>query len=101
MADGGKLTDEADDFFRTLPGVDYPQALVDGYPRIANKIVELRYHKDMLRKYFDGLLTDERGGRQGFPFAVLVNVQSLYDAMVGISDGFVSDTGKWQALKKR
>lgn len=54
----------------------------------------LRGNKEALRVYFEGLLTDDRGGRQGFPFPVIVNIQSLYDTMVGISDGFI-DTGRF------
>lgn len=77
------LSNEADDFFRTLPGNEYPQALVDKYPRIANTIVELRFDRAKLANYFQSLLNDSRGGRQGFPFAVLKELQSLHDLMLG------------------
>lgn len=83
MSDDVVLAPEADDFFRTLPGPDYPQALVDQYPRIANTIVELRFDREKLDKYFQSLLNDSRGGRQGFPFAVLKELQSLHDLMLG------------------
>jgi tankyrase len=85
--DAAELSPEADDFFRTLPGDEYPQALVDHYPRIANTIVELRYDRPKLEKYFQSLLNDSRGGRQGFPFSVLMNLQSLHDVMVGGESG--------------
>ena len=87
MADEVELSGEADDFFRTLPGDEYPQALVDQYPRIANTIVELRYDRAKLEAYFQSLLNDSRGGRQGFPFAVLMNLQSLHDVMLGSESG--------------
>ncbi|MGQ0751750.1 MAG: hypothetical protein ACT4PS_14550 [Betaproteobacteria bacterium] len=87
MADEVELSGEADDFFRTLPGDEYPQALVDQYPRIANTIVELRYDRAKLEAYFQSLLNDSRGGRQGFPFAVLMNLQNLHDVMLGSESG--------------
>lgn len=83
MAEFVELAQEADDFFRTLPGDQYPQALVDQYPRIANTIVELRYDQPKLANYFQSLLNDARGGRVGFPFAVLMNLQNLKDLMIG------------------
>jgi hypothetical protein len=90
MADAPKGIDPAAEaFYRKLPEADYPKALIEGYPRIADKIFSLRANKEALRVYFDSLLTDDRGGRQGFPFPVIVNVQGLYDSMVGISDGFI------------
>lgn len=90
MADAPKPIDPAAEaFYRKLPEGDYPKALIEGYPRIADKIFSLRTSKEALRVYFDSLLTDDRGGRQGFPFPVIVNIQGLYDTMVGISDGFV------------
>lgn len=87
MADETELSMEADDFFRKLPGDQYPQALVDQYPRIANSIVEFRFDRAKLEGYFQSLLNDARGGRQGFPFSVLMELQNLRDLMLG------SDTG--------
>lgn len=83
MPEDVELSAEADDFFRTLPGNEYPQALVDQYPRIANTIVELRYDHGKLAPYFQSLLNDTRGGRVGFPFAVLKDLQGLKDLMLG------------------
>jgi hypothetical protein len=61
--------------------------LVDQYPRIANTIVELRYERAKLENYFQSLLNDARGGRQGFPFSVLMNLQTLRDVMLGSESG--------------
>lgn len=83
MPEQADLSQEADDFFRTLPGDQYPQALVDQYPRIANTIVELRYDQGKLAGYFQSLLNDTRGGRVGFAFAVLKDLQNLKDLMLG------------------
>lgn len=87
MEEGVELSMEADDFYRTLPGDQYPQALVDQYPRIANTIVELRYDRAKLKEYFTTLLNDSRGGRQGFPFAVLKDLQNVHDLLVGDDTG--------------
>ena len=77
------LTGEADDYFRTLPGLIYPQALVNYFPRIANKIVDLRYDPPHLEVYFDSLLNDRRGDRQGFPHEVLRNIHHLRERILG------------------
>lgn len=82
-----ELTQEADDFFRTLPGDQYPQALVDQYPRIANMIVELREDRAKLKSYFDSLLNDSRGGRHGFPFKVMLDIQNLRDVLLPSEPG--------------
>ena len=83
MSENAELSQEADSYFRTLQGKDYPQALVQNYPRIANTIVELREERTKLTQYFDSLLNDTRGGRQGFPFSVLMDLQNLRDLMLG------------------
>ena len=83
-------------YLRAVPGLTYPQALVEKFPRIANKIVSLKNDKRQLRAYFESLTNDTRGGRQGFPFSVLMNIQDLREAMVGDNTGFVlDDTTKW------
>ncbi len=91
-----QLDGTADNYLRTLPGLKYPQALVDAFPRIANMIVSLKNDKPKLRAYFESLLNDTRGGRQGFPFSVLMNIQDLREAILGETTGFVlDDTTKW------
>jgi hypothetical protein len=82
-----ELTQASDDFFRTLPGDIYPQALVDQYPRIANMIVELREDRAKLKIYFDSLLNDSRGGRHGFPFSVMLDIQNLRDRLLPADPG--------------
>jgi hypothetical protein len=83
-----KLDPEAEAFYAKLRPEDYPKALIEGYPRIANHVVSLGNNKVALTAYFNSLLSDDRGGRQGFPFPVLINIQNLFDIMVGIPDGF-------------
>ena len=84
-----KLDEAAEAFYRNLPEADYPKALIEDYPRIANRIVSMGNNKATLAPYFESLLSDYRVGRQGFPFPVLSNIQNLYDIMVGIPYGFV------------
>jgi hypothetical protein len=51
----------------TLPKGIRPLALVTQYPRIAN-ILALEWREPTAcRSYFDSLLVDHRGNRQGFP----------------------------------
>jgi hypothetical protein len=96
MTEPVQLSAAADDFFRTLDGSIYPQALVDAHPRIANTIVEMRDDREKLKNYFDTLLNDTRGGRQGFSFSVLMNIQDLRDAMLGPeSNPGSDDVIKW------
>ena len=90
------LDPAAEQYLRNLPGLTYPQALVDRFPRIANKIVSLKNDKRQLRAYFESLTSDDRGGRQGFPFNVLMNIQDLREVMIGDNVGFVlDDSTKW------
>ena len=94
--DKPQLNAAADDFFRTLAGLKYPQALADEYPRIANAIFELKDDKPKLREHFDALTKNARGQRQGFPFAVLMNIQDLREIMLGDVNQFVlDDVNKW------
>ena len=83
MSETIALSGEADDYFRTLPGLIYPQDLVNYFPRIANRIVDLRYELPHLEVYFDSLINDRRGGRKGFPPAVLQNIHHLRERILG------------------
>lgn len=91
-----ELNAAADDYFRTLAGLKYPQALATAYPRIVNTLFEFKDNKLKLRGYFDSLIEDARGGRQGFPFDVLMDIQALREVMLGDVNQFVlNDTTKW------
>jgi hypothetical protein len=50
-----------------LPAAVQLPALLQTIPRIANAIARLWQDDAQLRQYLDELLTDRRGGRQGFP----------------------------------
>ena len=94
--DQAQLNAAAADYFRSLQGLKYPQALVDAHPRIANAIFEFKDNQLNLRNYFDSLIEDKRAGRHGFPFGVLMDIQGLREAIIGDVNQFVpDDTTKW------
>ena len=95
------LKPEAESFYKTLPPDDYPRTLIATYPRIANQIVALMGDKASLAKYFEGLLADQRGSRQGFDFSILVEIQNLFDHMVGIPGGFSNTNSLLHSLLKK
>ena len=83
-----QLDSAAEAFYRALPPADYPAALIEGFPHLANYIHRQRGNREALRSYFESLITVSSGGRQGFSLNVLSNIQMLFDIMVGIPDGF-------------
>ena len=90
------LSPAAEAFFLQTPGLSYPKALVKKYPRIANQIVKLKDDKEGLRTYFDELTHDRRGGRHGFPFEVLMDINNLREQILGDLTGFtLDDSTKW------
>ena len=95
------LTPETEAFYRTLRSADYPRRLIEKFPRIANQIAALNSNKPLLTKYFESLLVDERGGRRGFDFAILVEIQNLFDTLVGIPSGLSNTNTLLQSQRKR
>lgn len=90
------LETDADVFLRGVPGLTYPAALVARYPHIVNHIYAVRGDRVMLRDYFQELTEDHRGGRKGFDFDTLMDIQSLREALIGDVNGFESnDDTKW------
>jgi hypothetical protein len=62
-----------------LPPDLFPGALATQYPRIVNFIAVQWNDRRMCPAYFEELLVDRRGGRQGFPSAVNRDLQRLRD----------------------
>ncbi len=60
-----------------LPSSLQPRALCARFPRIANGLAAGWADRDATMHYFDKLLTDQRGGRKGFPAEVLEELHSL------------------------
>lgn len=62
--------------FRDTPD-KYPYQLQDRYERILNRIAEL-WLTPQLEHYFNDLLVDRRGGRQGFAADIMSDLMALY-----------------------
>jgi hypothetical protein len=67
-----------------LPAKVRPTALAHQFPRIANRLCELWQRPAQCDVYFKRLITDERGGRKGFPSEVaqeLVTLSAHYQSV--------------------
>ena len=56
-----------------------PMELARVFPRIVNRMAALWKSKQEMDRYFEDLLTDTRGSRQGFPLGVLMELTTLKD----------------------
>lgn len=65
-----KLSKASQEWLRSLPGSRWPMNLATHYPRIVNHLALVWPDKHLTDMYFERLLTDTRGGRQGFPSPV-------------------------------
>ena len=73
----GVLNAAAHDWFASLPTTVQPVLLAERYARICNRMAERWQHPDLMIPYFDDLLMDGRGGRQGFPMMIAIEIASL------------------------
>lgn len=69
-------------WFKSLPQEVRPVALARRYARIVNLIAQQWNDYDACRGYFDELLNDRRGNRQGFPEDVERDLRKLLDYFV-------------------
>jgi hypothetical protein len=56
-----------------------PQELTAAFPRIVNRMAKLWKMPREMDRYFEELLTDTRGHRQGFPLRILMDLSTLKD----------------------
>jgi hypothetical protein len=56
-----------------------PKELAAAYPRIVNRMAKLWKMPREMDRYFEELLTDTRGKRQGFPLKILMELSTLND----------------------
>src|SRR5215471_4403630 len=56
-----------------------PTKLAAAFPRIVNRMASLWRSPRQMDLYFEDLLTDTRGGRQGFPLGILMELTALKD----------------------
>lgn len=73
------LSEQAADWLKSLPETVRPAKLATTYPRIANRLCQCWRRPVEADRYFEDLLTDKRGGRQGFPLGVALELASLND----------------------
>jgi hypothetical protein len=56
-----------------------PKQLAAAFPRIVNRMASLWRSPRQMDLYFEDLLTDTRGTRQGFPLGILMELTTLKD----------------------
>jgi len=56
-----------------------PIRLAAAFPRIVNRIVKIWKTPREMDRYFEDLLEDTRGNRQGFPLNILMELSTLKD----------------------
>ena len=56
-----------------------PMGLAAAFPRIVNRMAKLWKMPREMDRYFDELLADTRGNRQGFPLKILMELSTLND----------------------
>ena len=78
-ADDLRLCPEARALLHSLDNRVLPVHLACRFPRVMNEIARLWRRPARLDRYFDDLLIDQRGGRQGLPFAVATELAALKD----------------------
>jgi hypothetical protein len=83
------LSQDAVDWLQSLPRDVRPYNLAQRYPRICDRMVERWKYPDLMIPYFDDLLMDGRGGRQGFPMTIAIEIAGLkehYQATVSATN---------------
>ena len=72
-----ELNMEAKSLISSLPEEVRPLQLPQKFPRICNRIAELWDAPELAIPFFDGLLIDNRGGRDGFPLTIIMEISKL------------------------
>jgi uncharacterized protein len=83
-------------------GDRYPHALEARFKRILDKIAEL-WGTPMLDAYFEDLLIDKRGGRQGFPSDVMRDIfflNGLHEKLMRARQAQAEDIWSNEAIKR-
>ncbi|MFY9511083.1 MAG: hypothetical protein WAQ05_08935 [Rubrivivax sp.] len=73
------LNDGARTWLRRLPNGRRPLRLCERFPRLANRVAWCWADEGLVEAVFDDLLVDRRGGRQGFPPGVVLELRRLRD----------------------
>ena len=89
-----QLTTEAQALLSSLDEAVRPQELAARYPRIVNQIARQWRTPTLMDKYFQDLLMDTRGNRQGFPLKIVMELSTLREHYTGMS-GSARAAGVW------
>ena len=80
-----ELESAAAQWLASLPQRVQPRETARRFPHIVNKLANLWASPQSCRLYFDDLLMDQRGDRQGFPLGIaseIVGLKDHYDCVV-------------------
>jgi hypothetical protein len=92
----GQLTTEGQALLSSLDETVKPKELASRYPRIVNQIARQWRTPTQMDKYFQDLLMDTRGNRQGFPLKIVMELSTLREHYTGMS-GTARAAGVWDA----
>ena len=91
-----QLTAESTALLASLDEGVRPKELASRYPRIVNKIARDWRLPSQLDRYFQELLMDTRGNRQGFPLKIVMELSTLREHYTGMS-GSARAASVWDA----
>jgi len=91
-----QLTVESTALLASLDDGVRPKELASRYPRIVNKIARDWRVPSQLDRYFQELLMDTRGNRQGFPLKIVMELSTLREHYTGMS-GSARAASVWDA----
>jgi hypothetical protein len=94
-----ELNSETREWLQTLPVEVQPQGLATEYGRIVNTLRLCWGRPQACLDYFDDLLIDRRGNRQGFPGDIAMEIALLKDYyQTSVHAGEPSD---WQRIPRK
>jgi uncharacterized protein len=76
----------------------YPMQLANAHPRIIDRIVSLWPQGSALDAYLDDLLIDQRGNREGFPPAIIMEILALKNYVLGLRKPPERNPNTWGEL---
>lgn len=88
QAPPAELSADAMRWLQEIPQRLRPKQTAQRYPHVVNRLAAAWSSPPACRAYFDDLLLDQRGGRQGFPWDIANELSSLRDHY----DTFVNPT---------
>ena len=89
-----QLTAEGQALLSSLDEAVRPQELAARYPRIVYQIARQWRTPTLMDRYFQDLLMDTRGSRQGFPLKIVMELSTLREHYTGMS-GSARAAGVW------